>query len=338
VNRVKVARLGGKILGHKPVFPAAALAAITQALQQSNIVQAKILVVDDDPQLLNLLQTLLLPWGFQLTLLDNPRQFWSTLEQSHPDLLILDLEMPQFSGIDLCRVVRNDSQWSELPVLFLSAYSDAETVNRVFTAGADDYVSKPVVGPELLARILNRLERTHSRQRLAETDILTGIANRRKSISELTRLLHLAERQKQSLCLVILDLDQFKQVNDQYGHEAGDQVLRRFGGLLSQIFRREDIVARWGGEEFIVGLYGATQQQSWARIMQLQAAVYQQEFTSALGQKFRVTFSGGIAEFPANGTDLQALYRSADAALYQAKAEGRNRVFSAVAALKDLRL
>ncbi|MBV8883345.1 MAG: response regulator, partial [Chroococcidiopsidaceae cyanobacterium CP_BM_RX_35] len=231
VNRVKVARLGGKILGHKPVFPAAALAAITQALQQSNIVQAKILVVDDDPQTLEMLRTLLEPWGLQLTLLNNPQHFWTMLSQSHPDLLILDVEMPQFSGIDLCRVVRNDSQWSELPVLFLSAYSDAETVNRVFTAGADDYVSKPVVGPELIARILNRLERMHSLRRLAETDILTGIANRRKSVSELTRLLPLAKRQRQPLCFVILDLDQFKQVNDQHGHQAGDQVLKRFGVL-----------------------------------------------------------------------------------------------------------
>lgn len=329
-NRVKVARLGGQILGHKPVLPAAVLAAVSQALQQSDIMQAKILVVDDDPQMLDILRTLLLPWGFQLTLLDDPQQFWATLSQSHPDLLILDLEMPQFSGIDLCRVVRNDSQWSELPVLFLSAYSDPETVNRVFTAGADDYVSKPVVGPELIARILKRLERTHSLLRLAETDILTDIANRRKSISELTRLLHLAKRQRQPLCFTILDLDQFKQVNDQHGHEVGDQVLRRFGALLRQTFRSEDVVARWGGEEFVVGLYGATQPQSWTRIMQLQAALYQQEFSSASGQKFRVTFSGGIAEFPANGTELQALYRSADAALYQAKAEGRNRVVSSL--------
>lgn len=327
-NRVKVARLGGQILGHKPVLPAAALAAVTQALQQSDIIQAKILVVDDDPQTLDMLRTLLLPWGFQLTLLDNPQQFWTTLSQTNPDLLILDVEMPQFSGIDLCRVVRNDSQWSELPVLFLSAYTDAEIINQVFTVGADDYVSKPVVGPELLARILNRLERTHSLRRLAETDILTGIANRRKSISEMTRLLHLAKRQQQPLCFVILDLDQFKQVNDQHGHESGDQVLRRLGTLLRQNFRSADVVARWGGEEFVVFLYGATRQQAQVRMMQLQAAMYQQEITSVSGQKFRVTFSAGIAEYPAGGMDLQALYRNADAALHQAKARGRNRVVS----------
>jgi diguanylate cyclase (GGDEF)-like protein len=326
-NRVKVARLGGQIFLSKPALPASVLAAVTQVLQQSNIIQAKILVVDDDPQMLDILRTLLEPWAFKLTLLDNPQRFWTTLEQANPDLLILDVEMPQLSGIDLCHVVRNDPHWSELAVLFLSAHRDMETVSRVFTAGADDYVSKPVLGPELIARVLNRLERTHILT-LAETDSLTGIANRRKSIQELTRLLHLAKRQRQPFCFVLLDLDHFKQVNDQHGHDAGDKVLSRFGTLLKQTFRSEDVVTRWGGEEFVVGLYNATRFQSKARLIKLLEIMHQQEFTSASGKKFRVTFSGGISEYPENGIDLQELYRSADAALYQAKAEGRNRVLS----------
>lgn len=325
-NRVKVARLGGQIFLPKPVPTASVMAAVTQVLQRSSIVEAKILVVDDDPQMLDVLRTLLEPWGFMLTLVDNPQRFWNTLEQFNPDLLILDVEMPQLSGIDLCQVVRNDPRWSELPVLFLSAHRDAETVNRVFTAGADDYVSKPILGPELIARVLNRLERTQMLHKMAETDVLTGIANRRKSSQELTRLLHLAKRQGQPLCFVILDLDHFKQVNDQHGHDAGDKVLRRFGALLQQTFRSADVVARWGGEEFVVGLYGATRHQSWVRVIQLLKTMHQQEFTGASGEKFRVTFSGGIAEYPENGTSLQALYQSADAALYRAKAEGRNRV------------
>jgi len=163
-NRVKIARLGGQLFLPKPVLPASVLAAVNQVLKRSDIVEAKILVVDDDPQMLDILRTLLEPWGFQLTLLESPQRFWATLLQSNPDLLILDIEMPEISGIDLCRVVRNDLHWSELPVLFLSAHADWETVNRVFTAGADDYVSKPILGPELIARILNRLERARSRR------------------------------------------------------------------------------------------------------------------------------------------------------------------------------
>ncbi len=163
-DRVKVARLGGQGFLQKPVSPAKVMEAIAQVLQQSTTPEAKLLIVDDDPQLLDFLRTLLDPWGFKLTLLDDPQQFWNTLEQTSPDLLILDVEMPELSGIDLCQVVRNDPNWSELPVLFLSAGTDAQTVHDVFTAGADDYVNKPIVGPELIARVLNRLERSQRKR------------------------------------------------------------------------------------------------------------------------------------------------------------------------------
>jgi DNA-binding response OmpR family regulator/HPt (histidine-containing phosphotransfer) domain-containing protein len=165
-DRVKVARLGGRGFLHKPVSPTQVMEAIAQVLQQSNTPQAKLLIVDDDPQLLDFLRTLLEPWGFKLTLLDNPQEFWNTLEQAAPDLLILDVEMPELSGIDLCQVVRNDPHWSDLPVLVLSASTNAQTVHQVFTAGADDYVNKPIVGPELVARVLNRLERSQIRRQL----------------------------------------------------------------------------------------------------------------------------------------------------------------------------
>jgi len=164
-DRVKVARLGGRGFLQKSVPPAQVMEAISLVLQQSSTSEAKLLIVDDDPNLLDFLRTLLEPWGFQLTLLDDPQQFWNTLEQTAPDLLILDVEMP-LCGIDLCQVVRNDPRWSELPMLFISACTDAKTVHRVFTAGADDYVNKPIVGPELVARVLNRLERTQILRRL----------------------------------------------------------------------------------------------------------------------------------------------------------------------------
>jgi DNA-binding response OmpR family regulator len=165
-QRVKVARLGGRGFLQKPVTSDGVMEAIAQVLQQSSPTEAKLLFVDDDPQLLDFVRTLLEPWGFNLTLLDDPQQFWHTLEQTAPDLLILDVEMPELSGLELCQVVRNDPYWSELPVLFLSARTDAQTVQQVFTVGADDYVSKPIVGPELVARILNRLERSQILRKL----------------------------------------------------------------------------------------------------------------------------------------------------------------------------
>ncbi|NEO78209.1 response regulator [Moorena sp. SIO4G3] len=175
-ERVRVARLGGRGFLQKPVAPQKVMDAIAKALQQSGPPQAKLLIVDDDHQILDQLRTVLEPWGFQLTLLNDPQQFWETIEECTPDLLILDVEMPQFSGIDLCQVVRNDPRWGELPVLFLSAVQDAETVQQVFMAGADDYVQKPIRAPELLARVLNRIERSRLR--------LSIIAQKNKMLSE----------------------------------------------------------------------------------------------------------------------------------------------------------
>ncbi|MGB3205592.1 MAG: response regulator [Crinalium sp.] len=327
-DRVKVAKLGGKGFLQKPVFPAQVMEAIAQVLQQSSTLEAKLVIVDDDPQLLNYLYTLLAPWGFQIILLDDPREFWETLEQSNPDLIILDVAMPYISGIELCQVVRNDIRWSNLPILFLSAHTDEQTIEQVFVAGADDYVNKPIRAVELIARILNRLERTQRLRQLAEIDPLTKLSNRRKSFQDLTRLLHLSTRQNQPLSFAVIDLDHFKQVNDQHGHEMGDKVLSWFGKILKHSFRNEDVVARWGGEEFIIGLYGSTKEQSVDKLTELLNIVNQKEFVDENQTKFHVTFSAGVTEYSEQEFDIQAMYRVADAALYQAKAKGRNQIFT----------
>jgi DNA-binding response OmpR family regulator/HPt (histidine-containing phosphotransfer) domain-containing protein len=160
--RLKVARLGGQFLLHKPVLPALILATVSQVLEGADLASAKIMVVDDNPQMLDNLRAALEAWGFELALLDNPLLFWDRLNAFNPDLLILDAQMPfsSISGIELCQMVRNDLAWNHLPVVFLSVRKDAETINQVFMVGGDDYVSKPIVEPELIARILNRLERT----------------------------------------------------------------------------------------------------------------------------------------------------------------------------------
>jgi DNA-binding response OmpR family regulator/HPt (histidine-containing phosphotransfer) domain-containing protein len=161
-TRLKVARLGGQIFLHKPMLPASVLAAVSQVLEVADLTRAKIMVLDNNPQMLDSLRTLLEPWGFELALLDKPLFFWERLNEFYPDLLILDTEMlfNNINSIELCQVVRSDPYWNNLPIIFLSARKDGEIINRVFMAGGDDYMSKPVVEPELIVRILNRLERT----------------------------------------------------------------------------------------------------------------------------------------------------------------------------------
>ncbi|MCC3594848.1 response regulator [Microcoleus sp. PH2017_28_MFU_U_A] len=170
-DRIEVARLGASGFLHKSISPADILKSVAQVLDQTGAAEAKVMVVDDDVHLLAALKMILQPWGLQVTTLERPEKFWEVLETTCPDLLILDVEMPGYSGIELCLAVRNDLRWSKLPVLFLTAHSESEIVRQMFVAGADDYVNKPIVEPELIARILNRLERTQLRHKLALTQL-----------------------------------------------------------------------------------------------------------------------------------------------------------------------
>ncbi|NJO39410.1 MAG: response regulator [Cyanobacteria bacterium CRU_2_1] len=158
-DRVEVSRLGGKGYLHKSLPVERIMQAIAQALPQPYPSEAKVLVVDDDPMALAILQAFLQPWGLNVITLENPQQFWEVLTATMPDLVLVDLEMPTFSGIDLCQVVRQDPQWGDLPILVVTAHIDAKSIQQVFAAGADDYIAKPVVGPELVTRIISRIER-----------------------------------------------------------------------------------------------------------------------------------------------------------------------------------
>lgn len=131
------------------------------------------------------------------------------------------------------------------------------------------------------------------------------------------------------MSFAILDVDHFKEVNDRFGHAAGDEVLRRLAGLLGRTFRSEDIVSRWGGEEFVVGMYGMPRESGVQRLADALEAFRQERIVTQRGDEFTVTFSGGVAQFPDDGRDVAALYRAADAALYLAKKHGRDRVLPA---------
>jgi diguanylate cyclase (GGDEF)-like protein len=328
-DRLEVAQLGGHGFLHKPLPAAQVLAAVAQAAQRTEAAKQRVMVVDDDPQILVTLKGLLKPWGLNVTTLDDAQQFWERLESCSPDLLILAVEMSILDGIELCQNVRNDSRWGNLPIILLTTHTDATIVNQVFAVGADDFVSKPIVGPELVTRILNRLERLKLLQEAAETDRLTKLSNRRKSTQDLSEYLQLASQQKQPLCLAVLDLDNLKEVNDRHGHNMGDIVMRQWGQLLRQIFRQNAVVARWEGDEFVVALYGMTRADGIQSFIRLLTTLRNRRFVAPDETQFRITFSGGIAQYPDDGTDLPALYQAASEALHRSKVSGSDCIFSA---------
>ena len=328
-SRLEVARLGGCGFLAKPITPNQVMQSVVQVLQQNYLGHFKVMVVDDDPTIFETLVMYLKSSKLQLVYLEDPRNFWETLESSAPDLLILDINMPYINGIELCRVIRNDPHWSSLPVLFISNQADRATVQQVFGVGADDFISKPLSEDTVVTRILNRLQRLNMMRSLSEVDLLTGMANRRKFTSDWERSLRLAMRNAESLCLAILDLDNFKVVNDRYGHEMGDRVLQEVGRLLLRSFRQEDLVARWGGEEFIVSWYGITKEEASQRLEKVLTDIRALEFTAKNGQTFGITFSAGIVQYPEDGDKFPPLYHRADHLLYQAKQMGRDRILYA---------
>jgi DNA-binding response OmpR family regulator len=174
-DRLAVSRLGARQFLQKPATTEQIFQAITRVLPQAQTSDARVLIVDDDPMVLAALSALLTPWGLQVLTLTEPQRFWEVLIATEPNLVVLDVEMPLVSGLELCQVVRQDVQWGDLPILLVTAHSDAESLQQAFAAGADDFISKPVLGPELVTRVLSRIERTRART-------VGGVRSRRKEL------------------------------------------------------------------------------------------------------------------------------------------------------------
>lgn len=331
-QRLVAARMGATRFLQKPVAPGEIVSTATQLVTYQRENRATVLAVDDDPMILDTLCELLNPMQINVITCSDPFLFWQMLEESKPELVLLDVDMGNLSGLDLCRVLRSDRQYQSIPVIFLTSRSDVETLTAAFAAGADDFIGKPLIGPELAARVHGRLERNRLMRQLAETDPLTGAFNRRKFTDLVGRYLRLADRQRLPLSVAILDIDRFKQVNDTHGHLVGDAVLQRLVGILKAHLRAEDIVGRWGGEEFAVVMIGATKAGAGMRLTRVMEAFRSDPALDAI----KPTYSAGVAEYPRDGHNLMELQKVADASLYDAKHAGRSRVFAAGAIHQEL--
>ena len=307
--RVKVAQNGGcGFLARPTVTQIWDLS--QQLLERHRNFTTKILVVDDDPIFISTLRPLLKPWGIKFTSLENSQRFWEVLESVEPDLLILDVEMPEISGIELCQAVRTEQKWQSLPILFLTSHRDEKTIGKVFAAGADDYLTKPVMGAELLTRINNRLERNRLLKTISTKDSQTGINNYIESKRQLDSLLSQNQENNTPLCLAILTVAELKKINCNYGHNIGNQVLRRWGNLLQKVFRSREVLGYWGNGEFAIGISGLDKAQAKERLTEILAILRQQIFTASDGNRFQVTCNYTIAEYPTDGKTIHSLYQS----------------------------
>lgn len=310
-DRIKAAHSGTSLFLVKPIAASQIWDSVTELLKRDRASTTRILVVDDDPVFLRVLRTVIEPWGYRMSALDNPLRFWEVLQATSPDLLILDVAMPEINGIELCQAIRTDPQWHALPILFLTAHRDSHTIERVFAAGADDYATKPIVGAELLARINNRLERHRLLQNLAYKDTATGLNNQTRSSRELESLLQQARERQQPLSMALLSManDELRQINIKYGHEMGNLILQRWSQLLQTTFCQREILGYWGNGEFVIGVADLDKDAMSDRICRELINLRRQIFTAPNGDRFQISFDVALAQYPSDGETLRSLYQ-----------------------------
>jgi diguanylate cyclase (GGDEF)-like protein len=248
------------------------------------------------------------------------------LSAFEPDLLLLDVQMPRITGYDVCRAVRAAARWRTLPILFLTATDAVPARVAAFRAGANDFLAKPCVQEELLARVRTHLSHARLLRERADVDSLSGLYLRAPFIAHAEARLSEARRNVGTMCVALLDLDHFKIVNDTRGHAVGDRVIRLFGRLLRERFRSEDLRGRWGGEEFVLAFPGQSAAAVGSIIRRCLAELAREPILDDNGDTFHQTFSAGVACFPHDGEGLHALLQRADRRLYLAKEQGRARV------------
>jgi two-component system cell cycle response regulator len=301
----------------------------------------QLLIAEDDLTSSTMLQALVSKWGFEPVMASDGDSAWNILQGEHPPrLLLLDWEMPKRDGLSLCRMLRKQEATNPPYVILLTARQETRDIVEGLQAGANDFISKPFVNAELQARlqvgqrVLELQSRLHqaldSLAYQASHDALTKLLNRRSILDALNREMQRSARQNQPLCIGMCDIDHFKQINDRYGHQAGDHVLREVAQCFGSILRPYDHVGRYGGEEFLLLIPSEVHsgRDLFERIrlsIARQKIIYQQDV-------LHITISCGLTVYnpPEDQRSDNGLIADADAALYQAKAKGRNRLeFSA---------
>jgi two-component system cell cycle response regulator len=308
--------------------------------------QARILVVDDVPDNVEILEARLSSRGYDVATAANGEEALQRVKDGAPHLILLDVMMPGMDGHEVARRVKDDDTLPFIPIILVTALSEAEDVVQGLESGADDYISKPYNFRELEARVRamlrikrlqdeldqkNReLELVNKRlKKLSITDGLTELFNHRHVHQLLHDEFERSDRTGESIAVVMMDLDRFKSVNDTYGHPTGDVILYETAQIIKDTAREIDMPGRYGGEEFIAILPDTGEEAGAHFAERVRQAVEEYVFRDG-ATEVRMTVSCGVAAFPAPGVDTpEALLKAADNALYQAKHGGRNQVVRA---------
>ena len=295
--------------------------------------KTKILIVDDSDINRYVLESMLT--NFEVLEASNDAEMYDILNVHNVDLILLDVMMPKKNGHEIAIELSETTKYCDIPIIFVSAKDTAEDILQGFESGGFDYVTKPVDEIILKARINSVLKHSKKEQTLekqAITDPLTGIYNRRYFFERARQDWDLVIRHSRLMTVCMIDIDHFKNVNDQYGHDIGDFILVEISKLLHENLRLSDLLARYGGEEFIIMFSGYTKEEAFLACMRIRQSINQHVFEMN-GQRIKLTLTYGLADMSdlkgkgaLNSQSLDTLIKIADQRLYHGKQSGRNMI------------
>ncbi|WRH68879.1 MAG: diguanylate cyclase [Planktothrix sp. GU0601_MAG3] len=296
-----------------------------------------VLIVDDITNNLKLVGRILDEAGYNTTFAISGYQALNRLKNNKIDLILLDLMMPEMDGLEVCQFIKKDPNLEEVKIIFLTASYEEENLINAFELGAVDYITKPFIKNELLARVKTHLTLKQTTdnlkrallklQQLSQLDPLTEILNRRSFFEYAEAQFQRSKQDKSVFSLLILDLDYFKKINDNYGHLTGDRTLITFTLAIQNYLRESDYFGRYGGEEFII-LLPETNQEDAQKIAQEICDLIAHLSIPTVQGNLQITVSIGVAVFRSQDTRIEDIFDRADQCLYQAKARGRNTCYA----------
>ncbi|AFZ58666.1 diguanylate cyclase [Anabaena cylindrica FACHB-243] len=303
-----------------------------------------ILVVDDVALNLQIIAKTLDKVGYNYTFASNGYQALKCVRSVRPDLILLDLIMPEMDGLEVCEKIQSDPELEEIPIIFISASQNQDHLLQAFEKGAVDYVTKPFHASELLARVRMHLELKYSQQKLKEllqaqeelvrnleklanTDPLTGVWNRRYLLTKAEQEISRIQRYNNYLSVLLIDIDNFKKVNDSFGHSIGDEVIIFMTKMVLNYLRQVDCFGRFGGEEFVVLLPETDIDEAVIVAERIRENICNQRIP-VLEEQLSITVSIGVANYNLGDQSIDTIIQRADEALYRAKNQGRNRTIA----------
>ena len=284
----------------------------------------RVLIVDDDAELAARYSLVLRNAQMQVQILTEPTRILETMRSFNPEVLLLDVNMPDCSGPELAQMIRLHDEWLRVTIIYLSAETDTHRQMAALLKAGDDFITKPISDTALVAAVYSHAQRARSLSTALARDSLTGLLKHADIKEQLALEVQRTTRTGKPASVVMLDLDHFKQINDTYGHAAGDNVIRALANLLRQRLRRIDSLGRYGGEEFVAVLPECSALQARRIFDEIRVRFAALSFNAG-DQEFRVTFSAGICETDGHSAS-GLLLEHADQALYVAKHNGRNQV------------